>query len=305
MTIFLAYLFIVFVEPMRAVVGPVPTTVSQESCHVDAGLITIPKTASGAAPILVVFERNPWLMSVGSDFPSVVVYEDGRMIFVQEEGRQAKPMTGKGDPRVATTLRDQLVARGFTKLAVETNCSDATDQVTVEILLRTGASWKMASAYGIRRDGRCGVTPPKAFVDGYTALQRLRPSDSKPFEPEELQVQIWGFEHAKGEPLPWPSEVPSPPITVVPEEYGPYAPKSYDHVIPATSNVVEWPQVDRGPSLALARLCHHRGCRALRAHSSMERSSCRVGMPTSRCRTQSPQGNRCSISEPLVRRARR
>jgi len=65
---------------------------------VDAGLITIPKTASGAAPILVVFERNPWLMSVGSDFPSVVVYEDGRMIFVQEEGRQARVIRGSQPP---------------------------------------------------------------------------------------------------------------------------------------------------------------------------------------------------------------
>ena len=241
MTIFLAYLFVVFGAPMRAVEGPVPTAVSHERCRVDAGLITVPKDASNAAPMFVVFERNPWLTSVGSDFPSVVVYEDGRMIFVQGEGLQAKPMTGKVDAKVATTLRDQLVAGGFTKLEGETNCSEATDQVTVEIILRTGASWKMASAYGLRKNGRCGVIPPKSFVDAYTALQRLRPSDSKPFEPEEIQVQLWGFEYAKGRPLPWPSDVPAPPSTVVPEQYGPYAPKSYNHVIPAKYR----PQVEK------------------------------------------------------------
>jgi hypothetical protein len=241
MTILVAYFFLVSGEPMRAVDGITPTSAPQPGCRMDAGLITVPNKVSATDPILVVFERNPWLMSVGSDFPTVVVYEDGRMLFIQREGRQAKVMMGHVDARAAATLRDSLVARGFTKAAAETTCSDWTDQVTVEILLRGGASWKMASAYGIGRDGRCKVAPPKAFLDAYTALQRLRPTDAKPFEPEEIAVEIWGFESAKGEPLPWPTEVPAPPTSVVPEEYGPYSPKSYRYVISARFR----PQIDK------------------------------------------------------------
>lgn len=239
MTVLLAYLFLIAGEPMRSSEGLTPT--SAPSCRVDAGLITVSTKASLGAPILVVFERNPWLMSVGSDFPSVVVYEDGRMLFAEGEGHQAKVKTGQVDARVAVTLRDQLVARGFTKAAAGTTCSDATDQVIVEILLRTGASWKMASAYGIRRDGRCNAIPPKAFVDAYAALQRLRPIGAKAFEPEEIEVMIWGFEYAKGVPVPWPADVPAPPTNVVPEEYGPYSPKSYNHVISARFR----PQIDK------------------------------------------------------------
>ena len=44
---------------------------------------------------------------------------------------------------------------------------------------------------------------------------------------------IWGFEYARGEPIPWPKDVPAPPANVVPEEYAPNSPKSYDHVMSA------------------------------------------------------------------------
>jgi hypothetical protein len=195
-------------------------------------MITASPTST-AAPLIVLFERNPWLMSVGSDFPTLVVYEDGRALFVSGDRQKARVMNGHVDPRAAVSLRDELVAGGFMEAAADTTCSRATDQVTVEILVRRGASWKMASAYGIGKDGSCEGRAPKAFVEAYRRLQKLGPAGAKPFEPDEIEVMIWGFEYARGEPIPWPSDVPAPPANVVPQEDGPYRPRSYDHVVSA------------------------------------------------------------------------
>jgi hypothetical protein len=190
-------------------------------------------STSTAEPLIVLFERNPWLDAVGSDFPTVVVYEDGRTLFVRGDRVKAEVMIGRIESRAAVSLRDEIVAAGFMDAPADTTCTRTTDQVTVEILVRRGVSWKMASAYGIGKDGRCEARPPKAFVDAYRRLQKVQGAGAKRFEPEEIEVMIWGFEYARGEPIPWPADVPAPPANVVPEEYAPHSPKSYDHVLSA------------------------------------------------------------------------
>jgi hypothetical protein len=228
-----AYLSVVVLGALTAADAAIPMTTVQPHCRVDAGRVTVSTSMSTPEPLIVLFERNPWLMSVGSDFPAVVVYEDGRTLYVEGDGRKTKVMSGHIDSRAAVSLRDELVVDGFLNVAADTTCSDKTDQITVEILVRRGVSWKMTSAYGIGRDGDCKVRPPKPFVEAYRRLQKLRAAGAKPFEPEEIEVIIWGFEHARSEPIPWPADVPAPPANVVPEEYAPNNPKPYDHVVSA------------------------------------------------------------------------
>lgn len=228
-----AYLSVFVVSALTAADAVTPAA-AKPVCLVDAaGLITLSDPSPTAAPLIVLFERNPWLMSVGSDFPTVVVYEDGRALFVEGDGKKARAMIGHLDPRASVRLRDEMVAGGFLEMAANTMCSRATDQTTVQILVRRGVSWRIASAYGIGKDGACEGRAPKAFLEAYRRLQKLGPSGARPFDPEEIEVMIWGFEYARGEPIPWPSDVPAPPANVVPQEYGPYSPKSYDHVVSA------------------------------------------------------------------------
>jgi len=217
-----------------AIAGPP----AKPSCRVEGGLVTVTAAAPGSPasgePLIVLYERNPWLMSVGSDFPTVAVYEDGRVLFVEGKRGNERAMIGHLDARAAEALRDDLVGAGFMGVPSDTDCAKGvSDQVTVEVLVRRGAAWKMASAHGLGRDGSCDGRSPKAFVEAYRRLLKLRPADAKPFEPEELDVQIWGFENALGKPVPWPADVPAPPATVIPQWNAPYSPKGYHHVLSA------------------------------------------------------------------------
>jgi hypothetical protein len=219
---------------LMAADGAAPAAPPKPLCRFDAGLVTVSTLASSGDPLIVLYERNPWLMSVGSDFPTVVIYEDGRVLFVEGARGHEKVMSGHVDAGVAVGLRDELVAAGFMGVPGDTNCAGGvSDLVTVEILVRRGDAWKMASAYGLGRDGSCGAPPPKAFVEAYGRLLKLRPRHAKPFAPEEIDVEIWGFENAVGKPVPWPAEVPAPPANVIPQWNAPYSPKAYHHVLPA------------------------------------------------------------------------
>ena len=209
-----------------------PTT--RPICRADTGRVTPPVPMSGRLPLLVLFERNPWSMVIAADFPAVAIYEDGQMLLVRGEGRAAQALHGRIEASAASALRDHIAASGFLDAPLRTDCSQATDQTTVQILLRDGTSWKVASAYGMGKDGSCAVAPAPAFVAAYARLQKLDAADAHDFVPEELELMLWDFAHAQAPPLPWPSDVPPPPASVVPEFYGPEDPKTYRQALPAT-----------------------------------------------------------------------
>jgi len=42
---------------------------------------------SGPRPIAIIIEQNPWLMVMGSDTPSMALYEDGTFIFTEKSNK--------------------------------------------------------------------------------------------------------------------------------------------------------------------------------------------------------------------------
>ncbi|TKD12666.1 hypothetical protein [Polyangium fumosum] len=93
-------------------------------------------------PLVVLRERNPWLMVLGSDVPTIVVYEDGLVVYHKLVGNKAEALTANVGAEAAKKLGEELATADFMALPAQASVTAATDQPTVGIALRQGSQWK-------------------------------------------------------------------------------------------------------------------------------------------------------------------
>jgi hypothetical protein len=112
------------------------------------------------------------------------------------------------------TALARSVASDLDGLAYDTSLTAASDQRTVEILVRAGKRWQYVAAYGLGRDGRAttpgGTAPPAALAKAYGTLLGLPIPGAAPWVPEKVEVLLWPFGAAREASAPWPSTVPKP-----------------------------------------------------------------------------------------------
>lgn len=160
-------------------------------------------------------------------------------------------MTPADAERIASTVAKQMRAA-----PAHSSVSDWTDRRTVEIVVRDGSVWRVADVYGLTRDGPpapledvpcppgsrrrvCGfvarpekkATEPAGFFSAYRTLLDARPKAGTAFIPTDIKVLFWGFDHARGTPVPWPNDLPAPPKDAVPAEDSLGDPTAYSFVI--------------------------------------------------------------------------
>ena len=189
---------------------------------------SLPKAGDTDAPAAVLYERNPWLMAVGSDFPTAAIWRDGLAVFLHSDAKgNVEARQTMISPAEASRIADKVAAttRGVPAF---TSVLDVSDQKTVEVVVHDGEVWRVAAIYGLTRDG---ARAPGHFMNAYRELLALDRPDSVPFEPVDLQILFWAFEYAKGDPVPWPEDVPSPPADNVPAEREPGDPVAYSFVV--------------------------------------------------------------------------
>jgi hypothetical protein len=189
---------------------------------------TLPEpTDARRHPLIALYERDPWLMVVGSDVPSVVVYEDGSVLYVRpsSDGGPPKQLEGHLAREEAKALAETTIGLiSADEVHVEVNW---TDQPTTEILARSPASggWTANSYYGLSRRGLSHKEPGEAFesrfYDAVKKLAALDPPGATVWRPETIEIMLWDFSHARGE-VAWPKAVPAPPAKVKPPERGVY-----------------------------------------------------------------------------------
>ncbi|MDC0740091.1 hypothetical protein [Polyangium mundeleinium] len=177
-------------------------------------------------PLAVLRERNPWLMVLGSDVPTIVVYEDGLVVYHKLVGDKAEALTVNVGAEAARKLVEELATAEFMALPAQISVTDATDQPRVGIALRQGSQWKYASVEGITRNGKAtagetGVAPA-VFVRAYQRLANFHAPGATPWAPETIEIMLWDFSHARTPPLPWPAGIPAPPADVKAPKEGVY-----------------------------------------------------------------------------------
>jgi len=156
-----------------------------------------------AAPLVVLYERDPWLRLRGSDAPTVAIWSDGSVVFRSDRARE----TLEGS--IAAADAQRVAASVVRHVRAEPRHRDlgaVSDMRTVQVVVRDGTSWRAASVYGLERgddDGDLGAA--------YRELLAVRPSHGEPFHPVDVRIVYWPFDNALGEPVPWPRELPPPP----------------------------------------------------------------------------------------------
>jgi hypothetical protein len=175
-------------------------------------------------PLVVLIERNPWLNVIGSDVPTLALYEDGLVIYHRVKDHHAEALQAQLGKGGAQAMATELVGLGFFELPLYASVAHATDQPTVDVYLRSGTRWHLASVYGIGRDGKAthgDGEPAPAFARAYQRLATFEAPGAVPWKPEQIEVMLWGFEYAK-EAKPWPATIPRPPASVKPSKNGVY-----------------------------------------------------------------------------------
>ncbi len=166
-------------------------------------LLSVGTMAAGAEVELLLYKRNPWLMVIGSDSPLVAWYTDGQMIFLDHA---ASGRSGAVYKSAQLSETDQAEVRSrmeaLDSLQGHYELSNATDQPTTQLVFRSGGNLKQVSAYG-------GVPKEMAeFIDFLDAMPTRAGARLENWHPSFFEVMLWPFDHARGEPTPWPKEFP-------------------------------------------------------------------------------------------------
>jgi hypothetical protein len=234
-----------------------PTNKPTPTATLDTACSATPFNAD--TPAVVLFERDPWLMAVGSDFPTIAIWLDGSVVFIRENGKQTETLQASIGAENAERIANS-VATQMRDVPAHSSVSNTTDRRTVEIVVRDGSVWRVGDVYGLTRNGPpiptegvpcppgsrrrlCGFverpektpTEPAGFFAAYRTLLDARPNSGVPFTPADIKVLFWGFDDARGTPVPWPNELPPPPKDAVPAERKPFDPVAYEFVIPSSA----------------------------------------------------------------------
>jgi len=170
-------------------------------------------------PLVVLFEWTPRLDVIGSDMPTIVVYEDGLIIqnsLATDRGPRWNGLRGQIEPSDAMAFVRALATPEF--LGLPRHMADHVDMhsPTVAIALRQGVKWKRVAVSGLRRDSPVSRDPQiAAFDKTYRALLSPDVPEGLRWIPEEIEIMLWGFAHAR-EVVPWPADLPPLPKTWLP-----------------------------------------------------------------------------------------
>jgi hypothetical protein len=172
---------------------------------------------AGPKPIAVFTEINPWLMVIGSDTPRVAVYENGDVVFAKKIGDYYGYHFAKLSPAQLKEMEARWLSVFDTKPKPGGyDVSYATDQSTAVFYLRHGDKTFAANVYGwdCRRatpapaDLKPEDRPPAALEDVHKTFCSFDVADSHEWVPKYLEVMLWDYSYAPGQPIAWPRNWP-------------------------------------------------------------------------------------------------
>ncbi|GAA4307854.1 hypothetical protein [Nibribacter koreensis] len=159
-------------------------------------------------PMVVLTEENPWLMVIGSDVPTFVLYENGQIIYKKVENRQAKYFTLSLSKE---ETQSEIYKMGFTesllKLPPFIEAYGATDQPTNELILNFDST-RTFRVYGNLKNETARAATPKAFLTVYDYLVSFSHAKATPWMPEKIEVLVTDYSHSKEKAAKWPASWP-------------------------------------------------------------------------------------------------
>jgi hypothetical protein len=162
------------------------------------------------SPVLVLIVTNPWLMVIGSDVPSFVVYENGQIIYKKTINNVVKYYEANlGNEEAKKTISELGLTDSLLKLPKYINASNSSDQPTNELLLNLDSLTEI-SVYGNLREtnGEARLKTPQPFLTIYDNIIKYENSSAKTWLPDSIEVIVSGYSYAPEKSLLWPQNWP-------------------------------------------------------------------------------------------------
>ena len=171
------------------------------SCKTEKDSINV--ISDDLKPIIVLIERDPWLMVIGSDSPTFALYSDGTLIYFNK---------GKGYFSIKLNknkLQEYIPDESFKKLDNSYFSASSTDQPINIILYFENDDIFSVSVYGdLRSKDDARKLTPDTFLNVYDKLIETKNIKGTIWIPDYIEVMIWPYEYSPEEPMKWPSNWP-------------------------------------------------------------------------------------------------
>lgn len=175
----------------------------------------------GPRPVAVLLITDSWSMVVGAGTPRFALYEDGRVIYVEQTSvREYTHMEAHLASQELANVKATLL--GFAKEPVSKEIDvrpGLTDQPESLFFIDVDGHMLVTSVYGLgaRADADREPTPLPARIRGlHRYLTEFRVPGAKKWIPDQLEVMLWDYSYAPEASIRWPATWPglSDPTTL-------------------------------------------------------------------------------------------
>lgn len=161
-------------------------------------------------PLIALIEVNPWLMVIGSDVPTFVLYKNGRILYKKTiSGKVKYFQTGISQNEISETLKKLGVTDSLKILPSNINATYATDQPTSQLILDLGYH-KQIEVYGSLRyeKSEARQKTPKPFLKVFDKLVNFEDRKAKQWLPDSIEVILTSYGYSPEQPINWPAGWP-------------------------------------------------------------------------------------------------
>lgn len=162
---------------------------------------------------VIMYERDPWLMVIGSDSPSFINYADGLTIYRALGGAKKQVYYA-----VTLTARENagLLKRIsiLDKMQEHYSISHFTDQPMLELYYRkqdqnpAGILTKRTVYGRLAKHSADRNNAPTELVQVYDYLTGFNHKHARPWAPQYLEVMIWPYDYAPDKSIVWHKDWP-------------------------------------------------------------------------------------------------
>lgn len=162
------------------------------------------------SPVIVLIETNPWLMVIGSDVPTIAIYESGNVVYKKADKNAMKYYSVTLD---STEIMDLVYSLGITENIFEmeefVRASTSTDQPTNKLILNFYEPI-LKEVYGsLRDDKEAREKTPEEFLTVYDNLIKYDNEKVKVWLPDNIEVMLSDYSHSPDKPRKWPKNWPN------------------------------------------------------------------------------------------------
>lgn len=161
-------------------------------------LLSTIRNGSAPTPEVVLIERDPWKMVIGSDSPRFALYSNGKVIYRQgEEYRSAQLSSAE-----LHSFRKSLAIVHNPALSGRYNVALATDQPDNALLLYRNEP-VFLDVYGSLDDEQVVSRLPRSVRKAYDTVRSFSHARSHRWLPEKIEVMVWPYEYAPEPSIMW------------------------------------------------------------------------------------------------------